>query len=346
MKAYVIGDYINTKQLAPVDRPDPTPGPGEVLMKVRATGPNARDFQIWTTGTAMGPPPRERVVCADNAGEVLAVGEGVTNVKPGDRISTIHYNQWIDGPWDFEMRHIDHGQTIDGFMQEKAIVSAEAVVKLPENISFEDASTLPSAGLTAWNAVVATGQVKAGETVVTIGTGGVSVFAMQWAKMLGARVIVTSSSDEKLAKMKELGADDVINYRTHPEWSKQVMELTGGRGAEAVINNVGTSEMDQCLESCASCGRVMFLGHSPVSSDREARAMPPLLRLPLLIIKNIDIRGVIVGSRKMYEDLINAVSKHNIKPIIDRVYDFDQANEAVAYMASTDKIGKVVIRVN
>jgi NADPH:quinone reductase-like Zn-dependent oxidoreductase len=345
MRAYVIGDYIHTKQLQMVDFPDTEPGPGEVLMQVCATGPNARDFQIWTTGTAMGPPPADRVPLCDNAGIVLCAGPGVTDFEPGDRVSLTHYWRWLDGNWDFSMRLEDFGQTENGFLRERAVVPARALVKLPDSISFTDASTLPSAGLTAWNAIVEAGGVKAGDTVVTIGTGGVSVFAMQWAKMLGARVIVTSSSDEKLDRMKTLGADDTINYQRHPEWSQAVKDLTAGNGANVVVNNVGTSETDQCLEACASGGRVMFVGHSPVSSDRSAVAMPPLKRLPLLIVKDLSIKGLIVGSRKMYADLVQAVDEHKIKPVIDRIYAFDQANEAVAYTATADKIGKVVIRI-
>lgn len=345
MKAYVVGDYINTKQLSAAELPEEEPGPGEVLMQVCATGPNARDFQIWTTGTAMGPPPADRVPLCDNAGIVLTVGPGVTGIEPGDRVSLTHYWRWLDGNWDFSMRLDDFGQTMDGFLRERAVVPASALVKLPDSISFTDAATFPSAGLTAWNAVVEAGAVKAGDTIVTIGTGGVSVFAMQWAKMLGARVIVTSSSDEKLQSMKALGADATINYKRHPEWSKAVMDLTGGLGANVVINNVGTSETDQCLESCASGGRVMFVGHSPVSPGRDATDMPALHRLPLLIMKDLSIKGVIVGSRKMYADLIAAVVAHDIKPVIDRIYEFDEANAAIAHAASTDKIGKVVIKV-
>ncbi len=345
MKAYEIQDFAQTGRLRLVDRPVPAPGPGEALIKIRATGLNARDLSIMQGDQYGRKIPPTHIPLSDNAGDVVAVGAGVTGVKPGDRVTMTHYWRWLDGAWDESMRQEDYAMSLDGFLVEQAVVPAAALIKLPDSISYEEASTLQSAGLTSWNAVVVAGRTKPGDTVVTIGTGGVSVFAMQWAKLMGARVIVTSSSDAKLARMKELGADEGINYARHPEWSKDVMAVTGGKGANLVVNNVGLAELDQCLESCASGACIAHIGSNPVSPDRKAYVPEPPKRLGLLIMRDLTIKGIIVGSRQMFVDLIDQMAPHHIKPVIDRVYPFDQVNDAVAYMAGADKIGKVVIRV-
>lgn len=346
MKAYEIQDFAQTGKLRLVDRPvPPPPGPGQALVRIRATGLNARDLSIMRGlqfGQTVAP---TRIPLSDNAGDVIAVGAGVTHVKPGDRVTMTHYWRWLDGNWDVSMRAEDFALTLDGFLVEQAIVPAAPLIRLPDSISHEEAATLQSAGLTAWNAVVESGGVKAGQTVVTTGTGGVSVFCMQWAKMLGARVIVTSSSDDKIARVKALGADDGINYRTTPLWAKAVMDLTGGRGADIVVNNVGMSEVDQCLESCVSGGRVMYVGANAVAPDRKDPVPQPLTRLPLLIIRDLTLKGVIVGSRAMFVNLLTQMAANKVQPVIDRIYDFEQVNDAIAYMAGGDKIGKVIIRV-
>jgi NADPH:quinone reductase-like Zn-dependent oxidoreductase len=256
-----------------------------------------------------------------------------------------HYWQWLDGNWQEWMREDDFAMNRDGFLVEQAVVPAAALIRLPDSIGYEEASTLQSAGLTSWNAVVENGRVKAGDTVVSIGTGGVSVFAIQWAKLKGARAIVTSSSDEKLARMKELGADDGVNYAQGRPWSEGVMALTDGRGADIVVNNVGLAELDECISACASGGRIMHIGANPVSPDRKAAEPEAPKRLGLLIMRDLTIKGIIVGSREMFVRLIDAMAANNIKPVIDRVYGFDQVNEAARYMAGGEKLGKVVIRV-
>lgn len=345
MRAYEVGEYPATGKVRLVERGDPTPSRGQVLIRVYSTGPNARDFQIMSKGIWAGPPSPSLIPLCDVAGEVLAIGPEVTGFAKGDRVTMTHYWQWLDGPWDESMKREDHAQTLDGFLCELAVVPAAALLKIPASLSFAEASTLPSAGLTAWQAVVETGRTRAGETLVTLGTGGVSVFAVQWAKMVGARVIVTSSSDAKIARMQEIGADDGINYRTTPDWYKQVLELTNGRGADIVINNVGMSELDQCLESCASGARVMFVGATPVTSDRQAVAAEAPRRLGLLIIRDLTLKGVIVGSRRMFQNMLDAMVVNDMHPVIDRRFSFDAANEALAYAAKGDKIGKVVIQI-
>jgi NADPH:quinone reductase-like Zn-dependent oxidoreductase len=343
MRAYEIGDFPSTFRLSLVERPDPVPGPGEALIRVRATGINARDFSIMRGAFFGKPTPPTRIPLSDNAGDVVAVGPGVTEVKPGDRVTMCHYWRWLDGAWDESMRNDDFANTRDGFLVEQAVVPAVALLPIPDCLSYEEASTLQSAGLTAWQAVVEAGRPRPWETLVTIGTGGVSVFAMQWAKMMGARVIVTSSSDAKLERMRALGADDTINYRTHPEWWEAVMELTGGKGANLVVNTVGNGEMDRCLKAGASGARILSIGSDPVTPGRQYA--PPQLpaRLALLILRDMTLKGVIVGSRRMFANLLAAMEAHAIKPVIDRVYDFEQANDAIAYVAGEEKLGKVVI---
>ncbi|MSO98876.1 MAG: NAD(P)-dependent alcohol dehydrogenase [Rhodospirillaceae bacterium] len=344
MKVYEIGDTTNGLAIHKVERPVPKPGHGQVLYKLRATGLNARDLTL-IMGRGPQPGPKNRIPLMDNAGEVAEVGPGVTRVKPGDRVVMTHYWQWLDGKWDNAMREQDFAGTMDGFLAEYALVPADPLVKIPDSMSFEDASTLQSAGLTAWNAVVEAGHAKASDTVLTLGTGGVSVFGLQWAKMMGARVIITSSSDAKLERMKALGADMTVNYRTTPNWSQAVLDMTGGRGADIVLNTVGIQEMEQCLTACASGARVMFIGANPVTPDRKASAPTALTRFPNLIMKDLTIKGIVVGSRRMFEDLVKAMTANKIKPVIDRVYNFDQVREALAYMESGEKIGKIVIKV-
>ncbi|MBT4740071.1 MAG: alcohol dehydrogenase catalytic domain-containing protein, partial [Rhodospirillaceae bacterium] len=193
MRVYEIGDYTKGLSLHAVERPEPVPGHGEAVMRVRATGINARDLSIMEGALGKNVMPYTRVPLSDNAGDIIAVGPGVENVKVGDRVTMTHYWEWLDGDWHADMAKKDYASTIDGFLAEQVVVPAAALIKLPDSISYEDASTIQSPGLTAWNAVVEAGAAKASDTVLTLGTGGVSVFGMQWAKMLGARVIITSS---------------------------------------------------------------------------------------------------------------------------------------------------------
>jgi NADPH:quinone reductase-like Zn-dependent oxidoreductase len=347
VRSYEVGDATNGINLRIVERPMPKAGPGEVLLKVHATGLNARDLSLMKRVRIYGSAGPTRTPLDDNACEVVALGAGVTRVQPGDRVITTHFPLWTDGEWDDDtMSKMDFSVNTDGFLTEYIVVLAQGLVKIPDSISYEHASTFPNAGLTAWHAVVEDAHVRPGETVVTLGTGGVSVFGFQWAKMLGARVIVTSSSDEKLSRMKELGADDVINYRSTPDWHKVVLEKTNGRGADVVLNTVGIGEMERSLLACASNARVMFIGANPVQRTGTQTEAVGLKDFPRgMIMKGLTIKGVIVGSRRMLENAVQAAHTNNIKPIIDRVFSFEQTPEAVKYMESGEKIGKIVIKV-
>lgn len=350
MRVYEVGDPRDGINLRIIERPIPKPGPGDVLLKIHATGLNARDLSLMRRvriyGGAGDTP--QRVPLDDNACEVSALGPGVTRVKPGDRVIVTHFPLWIDGDWDDDtMSKMDFSVNTDGFLAEYIVVPAQSLVKIPDSFSDEQASTFPNAGLTGWHAVVEDAQVRPGETVVTLGTGGVSIFCFQWAKMLGARVIVTSSSDEKLARMRDLGADDTINYRTTPNWHQAVLDKTGGRGADVILNTVGIGEMERALLACASNARVMLIGANPVQRTGSQTETIGLKDFPRgMIMKGLTIKGVIVGSRRMLEDAVAAAHANKVKPIIDRVFSFAQVPDAVRYMESGEKIGKIVIKVS
>ena len=345
MKVFEIGDYSKGLALHAVERPEPVPGHGEAVMRVRATGINARDLSIMHGSLGKTVMPYTRVPLSDNAGDIIALGDGVENVRVGDRVTMSHYWQWLDGDWHASMSKKDYAATLDGFLAEQVVVPAPALIRLPDSMSYEAASTLQSPGLTAWNAVVEAGAARASDTVLTLGSGAVSVFGMQWAKMLGARCIMTSSSDAKLARLKELGADLGVNYRTNPDWPAEVLELTDGDGADIILNNVGLEEMENCLMAAASNGRIMHIGANPVVHNQEPQEPPVLTKLPNLILKNVTVRGIIVGSRRMFTDLIQAMVRNDIRPVIDRVFDWDDVYDAIDYMQSGEKIGKIVIRV-
>ena len=350
IRVYESGDSGgDTVTLRMVKRPAPVAGPGQVVMKVHATGLNARDRSLLRGVRIYGGAGKDlaRIPFDDNAGVVLSVGAGVTRVKPGDHVICTHFPLWTDGAWDdATMSKIDFGVNVDGFCAEQTVVPADGLVKIPDSLSFEQASTLPNAGLTAWNAVVVEAQPRPGETVLTLGTGGVSVFCMQWAKMLGARVGITSSSDNKLARMKELGADFTINYRTTPNWNEAALAQTGGKGLDVVFNTVGIGEMERAIKASASNGRIMLIGANPVTPSGDNAQPVGLKDFPRnMIMRRLKVQGVLVGSRKMLEDAVAAIAEKNIKPIIDRTYSFDQVIDALNYMEIGGKVGKIVIKV-
>jgi NADPH:quinone reductase-like Zn-dependent oxidoreductase len=350
MQVYEVGDRQTGITLRRVERPVPVPGAGEVLLRVHATGLNARDLSLMRGFHIFGGArdPATRIPLDDNACEVLSTGAGVEGFHPGDRVMVTHFPLWIDGPWDdARMSGIDFSVNRDGFLAEQVVVPAQGLVRIPEGMSYEDASTLPNAGLTAWHAVVVDAQVRPGETVLTLGTGGVSMFGMQWARMLGARVAVTSSSDEKLARVRALGAEMTVNYRSQPDWHEAILAQTHGRGVDVILNTVGISEMDRCIRACASNGRIMLIGSNSVAPAGTTAEPEGLKSFPRnMIMHGLTIQGVIVGSRRMLEDLAQAVVTNGLRPVIDRVFPFDQATEAVRYLESGAKVGKIVIRVS
>jgi NADPH:quinone reductase-like Zn-dependent oxidoreductase len=336
MRAWEIGERTGDLTLRLVERTIPEPGPGQVLLRVLATGLNSIDVAtLRATAFKRGGPTM--IPLQDNACEVVGLGPGVTRLALGDRVTTTLYIEWITGRWDAAYTRTMPGLGIDGFLAEYAVMPEATMVKLPARFSNEEACTLAIAGLTAWRALAIEARVKPGETVVTTGTGGVSTFNVQIAKLFGARVIVTSSSDAKLERMRQLGADETINYRSSPSWAGEVLRLTGGRGAEVVLNNVGWPEMANSLTACGSSARLIHIGAS-----RERTVMT---NWPNMIQKNVWIKAYTMAGREMLEGFLRAMEHGTMRPVVDRIFPFEQAVEAVRYMESGDHIGKVVIRI-
>jgi NADPH:quinone reductase-like Zn-dependent oxidoreductase len=337
MKAYEIGTQEGLSSLRLVERPDPVAGPGEVVLKVRATCLNHRDMLVLAG--SYGPRRAEdRVPCSDGVGTVIALGDGVSGIGVGDRATANHFVGWTGGAFTQAAFGADLGINRDGWLAEQIVIPAAALVRLPDSIDDSQAAPLPAAGLTAWNALVEVGQIKAGDIVLALGTGGVSIFALQIAKMHGARVAITSSSDEKLAIARELGADITINYRTCPDWPAALLEATGGAGADIVVETGGLATLPQSIAAAAVNARIVIIG---------ALAGPPSAGLPnfsTIIGKNLTLRGIAEGSRAMLAAMVRAVDAAAMRPVIDREFAFDQAADAYAHLKSGQHLGKVLIR--
>jgi NADPH:quinone reductase-like Zn-dependent oxidoreductase len=317
------------------DVPMPVPARGQILVRMRAASLNYRDLNVAAGRAARGTLPENLVPLSDGAGEVVQVGPDVTRVKPGDRVAGLFMQTWLGG--EIEPSHVDssRGGSIDGVLAEHVLFDQNGVVLMPEHLSFEEGATLPCAGVTAWNALYAGRPLRTGETVLVLGTGGVSIFALQFAHAAGARVIATSSSDAKLERARSLGASDGVNYKQHPEWHEQVLALTGGRGVDHVVEVGGAGTLGRSVEATRVGGQVHLIG---VLTGGEINPTPILRR-------NILLRGIYVGSRQMFEAMNAAISLHQIHPVIDRVFALNQAREAYHYMKTQQHVGKVVIRI-
>jgi NADPH:quinone reductase-like Zn-dependent oxidoreductase len=335
MKLYKFPRANGIDTLEAHEAPRPVPGRGQILVRMRAASLNYRDLNVASGRAARGSLPENLIPLSDGAGEVVETGPDVTRVKAGDRVAGLFMQSWLGG--EIEQWHVDssRGGAIDGVLAEYVLFDQEGVVPLPDHLSFEEGATLPCAAVTAWNALYAGRPLKTGDSVLVLGTGGVSVFALQFARAAGARVIATSSSDEKLAKVRALGAHDGINYRTHPEWQDQVTALTHGRGVDHVVEVGGAGTLGRSIEAARLGGQVHLIG---VLTGGEINPTP-------LLRKNIILRGIYVGSRQMFEAMNAAITLHQIRPVIDRVFPFDQAREAYHYMKSQQHVGKVVIRI-
>lgn len=336
MRAFEIREF-GIENLSPVEIEQPTAGHGEVLVRIRAVSLNYRDVMV-VSGTYNPRMKLPAIPLSDAAGEIVAIGEGVTKWKTGDRVMPIFAQRWFDGDSSEEKRRtsLGAGAQWQGVLREFAAFSEESLVAIPEHLSFEEAATLPCAALTAWNALHVSGKVRSGETVLTLGTGGVSIFAVQIAKMAGARVIATSSSDHKLEKLKTLGADETINYRTREDWDKAVLEATDGRGVDHVVEVGGAGTLPRSINSVRIGGHVALIG-----ALTGAATFDPIS----VFMKAIKLQGIFVGSRTMFENMSRAVSVNKLEPVVDRVFDFDEAREALAYMQSGSHFGKIVVRV-
>jgi NADPH:quinone reductase-like Zn-dependent oxidoreductase len=335
MKAYHVTATTGPDALRLVDLPEPKPQAGQVLIRVRATSLNYRDLMVVTGN--YGELKLPLTPLSDGAGEIAAVGKGVTRWKKGDRVAGTFFQGWQSGPPNRETAQTALGGALNGMLAEYVALSGNGIVAVPPHLSFEEAATLPCAALTAWHALVMHGNIFADETVLLLGTGGVSIFALQFAKMHGARVIITSSSDEKLARAKSLGADDLINYRSTPDWDGEVFRLTDKTGVDHVIEVGGKDTLAKSLRSIRIGGQIHSIGGvSGFSTD---------VVLGDIIRKLAVVRGVFVGSRAMFEGMNRAITRHKTKPVIDRVFNFADAPAAYKYQQSGKHFGKVVISI-
>jgi len=334
MRAFAFEDRLSLDDLRLVERPEPKPGTGQALVRMRAASLNYRDLVVASGGYGRSVKP-PLVPVSDGAGEVVEVGAGVTRVKPGDRVAAIFMQAWLDGGLAEDKVRSALGGAIDGVLAERVAFDAEGLVRIPEHLSYAEAATLPCAAVTAWNALVTEGGIRAGDTVLVLGTGGVSIFALEFARLHGARVIVTSSSDDKLARAMALGASDGINYRQTPEWGRRVQELTGGVGADHIVEVGGAGTLPQSFRAIRFGGRISLIG---VLSQPGAGVDPR----PLLM-RGARLQAIYGGSREMFEAMNRAIALERLHPVIDRVFPFSEAPDAYRYLQAGGHVGKVVI---
>ncbi len=312
----------------------PAPGPGEVLVRMHAVSLNQRDLML-VTGTYIPDVQRPRIPCSDGAGQVLEVGEGVTHLQPGDRVVTSFYQHWVHGLLEHATSRGTLGGDLDGTLTTHALFPQHGLLRIPDRLSYEEASTLPCAAVTAWHALVSTGTVGTSDTVLVLGTGGVSVVGLQIAKLQGARVIVTSSSDEKLARASRMGADATINYKTTPAWDKQVRELTSKQGATHVLETGGAGTLPLSLRSAAYNAQVSIIGL--ISGAEQA------IDIRQILGRNLRVQGITVGSRDMLQQVAETFAKEGVRPVIDQVFPFAHAVEALRSLQAANHFGKIVI---
>lgn len=333
MRAYLLKSGFGIDNLVAEDVAKPSPGPGEVLVQMRAWSINYRDLMV-VRGTYAPKLKMPFQTLSDGVGQVVAAGAGVTRVKAGDRVAGIFMQSWIEGPPNAAKSQSALGGAIPGLAAEYVVFNAEGLVPVPEHLTDEEAATLPCAAVTAWHALVSCGKLKAGDTVLVQGTGGVSMFALQFATMFGARVIATSSSDAKLERVRARGAAHQINYKTTPEWGREVVRLTDGVGVDHVVEVGGAGTLPQSLQATRIGGRVSLIG---VLSGGEINPIP-------ILMKNITLQGIYVGSRAMFEDMSRAIALAKLRPIIDRVFPFAQYPQALRHMESGAHFGKIVLK--
>jgi len=335
VKAFEIGEQNGLEALTATTRPDPVAGPGQAVIAPRLVSLNNRDLQI-IRGSYGAKKPGERVPVSEGVGEVVAVGEGVTAVKPGDRVISPHFVNWAGGDFGYHAFGFDVGVTNDGWLAEKVVLPGASLIHVPEAISDESAAALASAGLTAWNALVEVGKIKAGDLVLCLGTGGVAIYALKIAKANGARVAITSSSDEKLELARQLGADITINYKTHPEWAAELMAQTGNAGADIVVETGGQGTLGQSIAAAAVNGRIVIIG----VTAGQGLSVPGY---GTIIGKNLTLKGIANGSREMLLKLVRAVEANRIETVVNKTFAFDDAPAAYAYFAAAEHVGKVMI---
>ena len=336
MKAYELKDVIGPEGLVlNNEREEPQPAAGEVLVRIRAASLNYRDISV-TLGRYPGAIKPSVIPLSDGAGEIVGIGDGVRQVTLGDRVMTAFYPYWAAGSISEEVTDLALGGSLDGVLTELISLPAGAAIPIPPHLSFAEAATLPSAGVTAWQAIAEIAKVRAGEVVLVLGTGGVSLFALQLAKLHGATVIVTSGSSEKLERAAAMNADHVLNYRTTPEWDREVLALTQGRGVDVVIEVGGAGTLERSLRSVRKGGTIALIGR--LAGTGLIDPLPVMRRAVRLI-------GINVGNHEMCAAMNRAIAAANLRPVIDRIFDFSEALAAYRLFQSGASFGKVVIEV-
>ena len=333
MKAYEI-EKFGLEGLSVVERPEPEPRANQVLVRMHAWSLNYRDL-MTITGRYNPRLRLPQIPLSDGAGEVVAVGADVKGVKPGDRVANTFFERWVSGIATDEAAKTALGAGRDGVLAEYVVLHEDGVIPVPKHLTYTEAATLPCAALTAWHALVVEGKIKAGDIILTLGTGGVSIFALQFALLHGAEVIITSSNDEKLAKARQLGARHTINYKQTPDWSKSIRQLTGGCGVDLVVELGGPGTFNQSVAAIRRGGRMSLIG--VLAQGGEANVVPVLMN-------GICVQGIFVGSREMFSAMNTAIVLHHLHPIIHQNFGFDEVPEAFRLMESGGHFGKICIR--
>lgn len=336
MKAYHIERFGDLDGLVLRDHDVPSPGPRQVLVRLRAASFNYRDLLVFNARYSHPIAPG-LVPLSDGAGEVVALGDGANRFGVGDRVISTFFPLWIDGRLTPEVGKGQWGSQNDGMLCELKAMHEDMLVAAPAHLSYEEAATLPCAALTAWSCLTGPRSLLAGETVLTLGTGGVAVFALQLAKLFGAQVISTTSSDAKADKLRALGVDHVVNYRTHPDWDKLVREITNGRGADHIVETTGVETLERSTKAGASDCQIALVGVLRLNAAGSGLDLSALAG-------GYTLRRIRVGSRAALEAMNRAIALHRLKPVIERSFPFSAARDAYAYFAGARSgIGKVVI---
>jgi NADPH:quinone reductase-like Zn-dependent oxidoreductase len=334
MKAFEIQQF-GIENLALVERDEPQPRANQVVVKFHAASLNFRDLMM-VKGSYNPRAKLPAVPFSDGAGEIVAIGENVTKWKIGDRVCPIFTQGWIEGePDGAKNRTALGGGDLDGVLREYGAFDEQSLIRIPEMLSYEEAATLPCAAVTAWNALAVSGKLKAGETVLTLGTGGVSIFAVQFARAFGAKIIATSSSDEKLERAKKLGVAETINYKQTPDWDKEVLRLTEKTGVDHIVEVGGAGTLAKSMNAAKIGGHIAVIG--VLTGAGEVNPIP-------ILMKSIRLQGIFVGSRDMFEGMNRAIETNGIKPVIDRTFAFEETSAALKYMESGAHFGKIVIK--